>query len=404
MTKDSLKAPIQKARAKATKPKVGSSAEKTAAETEYRRRRRQTEKALDQHTDRSHSTTATNSTMNDDPDHQDSPSEMEFETNEREDSILSDKTLEEQEAADANALLAHINKSRKTHPNSSPNNNDGYNSDETQNQGNGRSRSYAEVATSRRPVNDGLDGYSRTPSKHVLFCKAKILVPESETPAAKTRSTFGMILTTLLKIDASVKIYVYKDDRNRTFINNSTQIPEIPSKMKTYFFGRWRPASKDVTMWPEIKIGFDIEPENFFSDASALLNDKGEEGDYRLYEKELQAAETEIIGFFLFSTDRQDRSRLRKAIRREANKEFNVEPEFVLRWRKISDPSQTKEFKNMGKGQANKTSDKDDIKALHIEVIKGQATIVGPIFSKLYSKTRTNYPDSEKMRFVPSTS
>ena len=128
--------------------------------------------------------------------------------------------------------------------------------------------------------------------------------------------------------------------------------------MKTYFFGRWRPASKDVTMWPEIKIGFDIEPENFFSDASALLNDKGEEGDYRLYEKELQAAETEIIGFFLFSTDRQDRSRLRKAIRREANKEFNVEPEFVLRWRKISDPSQTKEFKNMGKGQANKTSDK----------------------------------------------
>ena len=158
-------------------------------------------------------------------------------TSENEDALLHDKSLEEQEAADADALQVHIDKCRKISAHSSPSNQDGYGSDQTQTQGNGRSRTFAEFAGSRKSVTGGLDGYSRTPSKHVLFCKAKILVPESETLTAKTRSTFGMILTTLLKVDTSVKFYLYKDEKNRTFINNPTQIPEA-QRLRVLRYGR----------------------------------------------------------------------------------------------------------------------------------------------------------------------
>lgn len=171
----------------------------------------------------------------------------------------------------------------------------------TQNHGNGQSRVYADAASNRRSVNDGRDGYVRAPSKHILYCKAKILIPACDTPTEKKRSIFGMVLTTLLKVDTSVKIDLYKDP---------TQVPETPSKMRYFFFGRWKPQSKGTTIWPELKIGFDMIHENFFSDASALLSKKGDDGDYRLYEKELQALETEVIGFLLFSSDRQDRIRL----------------------------------------------------------------------------------------------
>lgn len=74
----------------------------------------------------------------------------------------------------------------------------------------------------RHSVNDGLDGYSRAPSKHIFYCKLEMYTAPSETPTAQTKATMAMILTTILKIDTSAKIYVFKDERNKSFINNPT--------------------------------------------------------------------------------------------------------------------------------------------------------------------------------------
>lgn len=100
----------------------------------------------------------------------------------------------------------------------------------------------------KRDINQGLDGYTTTPSKHISYCKAKVAVPESDSPTKKMREALGKILVTLLKIDTSLKLYEYMDKTNRKFINNPSQIPETPSKIKTFFHGRYRPDAKAKTL------------------------------------------------------------------------------------------------------------------------------------------------------------
>ena len=207
----------------------------------------------------------------------------------------------------------------------------------------------------RRDVNKRLDGYKRSPSKHVFFCKAKVMVPESETPTKKMREALGKILTTLLKIDSSVKLYEYMDERNMKFLNDPTQIPETPSKIKVFFHGRYRPSSKAVTIWPDVKIGFNIEPENFFEDVTALFQDTQTCG---VFKKDLQAAETEEIGFLLFSTRQHDVKRLKKTIQDCTNETYNFKPELCLRWRKMTDPTKSFRGKRGDKQKASQDNEK----------------------------------------------
>ena len=131
-------------------------------------------------------------------------------------------------------LMAYIENSKKMQESqeeqddTSVHSTDSTSSDVTVEHNNGSNRYAPLGVTKRRSVNNGLDGYKKTPSKHVIFCKAKIAVPESDTPTKKMREAIGKLHTTLLKIDTSVKLYTYMDKTNKTFINNPSQIPETP--------------------------------------------------------------------------------------------------------------------------------------------------------------------------------
>ena len=117
-------------------------------------------------------------------------------------------------------------------------------SDATITRNNASSPSSQSSSSNRRNVNQGLDGYTKTPSKHVCFCKAKIAVPESESPTKKMREALGKVLTTLLKIDTNMKLYEYKDKSTKKIINNPSQIPETPSKIKHTFTDDIDPIQK----------------------------------------------------------------------------------------------------------------------------------------------------------------
>lgn len=163
-------------------------------------------------------------------------------------------------------------------------------------------------AAQGKTINDALNEYkTQSITTHVLFCKAKIYIPENGKPTEKMRNTFIMFMTTLLKIDKDFVLYGYKDASNARYLKLPVKLPETPSKMQEFFFGRYRPGTSSTTIWPDVRIGFNIDPETFFSDAKSLLEDKG---NYGIYKKEIQAAETADAGFFLFSHVYQDRARL----------------------------------------------------------------------------------------------
>ena len=239
-----------------------------------------------------------------------------------------------------------------------------------------------------------LNGYKVPPTKHVIYCKAKILVKQSENPTSSMAKTLGSYLTTLLKTDKSLLLFKYKDKTNTSFINRPTQIPDTPSKIKNFFYGRYRPKTEAYQMWPEMKIGINMEPEVFFEDVKCLLEDKRLGA---LYKKELQAEDTEEIGFFLFSNKFQDRKRQMNSISKRIQKEFNFTPMFNLRWKNAFDPT-NRAKKNLLKKPRNEEA----VKATYVEVVKGEEAKIVRAISKIYSSVRKEYPDLEKMRFIPA--
>ena len=225
--------------------------------------------------------------------------------------------------------------------------------------------------------------------KHIVFCKAKILIKKSESPTSNMIKTFAAFMNILLKIDKSMVIFKYKDKSNTTYITRPNQIPDTPSKVKHFFHESHRPRSEAHQVWPELKIGLSVDIESFTGYAKCLLEDK------RLgflFKKDLQAEETEDIGFFLFSNRFQDTKRVTSSIQREIMKTYTFKPDLNLRWRKIFDPTKKNKEKN---------ENKEEIKAIFIEVIKGQDEKIAKAISKIYSSTKGTYLDGKKMRFIP---
>ena len=246
---------------------------------------------------------------------------------------------------------------------------------------------------SKRNINEALNGY-KTPSitQHVVYCKAKIQIPSNEKPTEQLRNTLGMFLTTLLKVDKDFVLYFYNDESNAGYIKLPTQVPEVILKIKLYFHGRYRPNSAANAIWPELRIGFNVDSETFFEDAKGLLDDKG---NYGLYRKEIQAAETVVAGFLLSSNVYQDRARVKKAILHQCAHIFLFYPEITLRWRKVNDPSIPKaQWKQRNK--AKPTENDQDTKALHVEVIKGMEDKMISAMASMYSKQYDTGPGDGK--------
>ena len=172
---------------------------------------------------------------------------------------------------------------------------------------------------------------------------------------------------------------------NSSYISSPSKIPDTPSKFQKYFDGKYRPASKGATIWPQIKLGIEIDQEVFLADAKSLLEDH----DMSLFLKDLQSEQTETLGYFLFSHGQQCRLRLKNTISTHLKKQRGVDELLSIRWQKIMNSSKD-------------SSSKDQpTKAFHVEVIKGHGARVTTGISFLYSSTRKKFPHNEKMRFIP---
>ena len=322
-----------------------------------------------------------------------------------------DQTLEEVEAREEEvrnkealrakeALVEHLRSSKRDYK---ENNNKadkekdsetGYESEDTVVAG---SPNKTNPTSKKKAEKSFLKGHNKLCMKHNIFCKVKLGVKKSENATSTMKQAMGSFMTTLLKVDKELVIYKYKDKSCTSYINRPTQIPETPSKMREFFSGRYRPKRDFQTIWMEIKIGINSEPENFFEDARCLLEDKPGQEDY-IYKKDLQAEVTSEIGFFLFSNQWQDRKRLTSSIKKRIEEDLKFSPEFTLKWKKAFDPT-------IKKGKTdNKLSQKkqDEIKAIYIEVIGGQEDMISRAMSKIYSSTKKTYLDGEKMRFIPA--
>jgi len=230
--------------------------------------------------------------------------------------------------------------------------------------------------------------------KHKFFCKAKIYVKSSENATSNLKQALGAFMTTLLKVDTSMVIFKYMDKTCKSFISRPTQIHDTPSRMKESFHGRFRPRREARDIWIELTIGINTDPDIFLEDARCLLEDKAGKSDF-FYKKDLQAESTAEVGFFLFSSQWQDKKRLNTSIQKRIESEYNFKPNFTLRWKKAFDP--------LKKGKSNpkeKNSNTTDIKALYLEVIQGEEDKMVKAVSKIYSSKNKTYLDGEKMRFI----
>ena len=181
--------------------------------------------------------------------------------------------------------------------------NDGYESEATAHR----------AGNKNKPVKrDGVQSAKKS-KKLILFCKGKVTVPQSDNPTSKLRKVLGSYITTLVKVDTTCVLYKFQDTTNTQFINNPTQVPEMPSKIKEYFKGRYRSNSKQQDVWFEFRIGFTKPEEIFIEDARALLQSKP---GMVLWKKDLQVEEVEEVGFFLFSRLQQNKKRIIATLKR----------------------------------------------------------------------------------------
>ena len=137
-----------------------------------------------------------------------------------------------------------------------------------------------------------------------------------------------------------------------------------------------------------------MDPESFFEDTKCLLEDK-KLG--TLFKKDLQAEETEEVDFFLFSNCYRNRKDQIKSITKSIQDEFQFTPIFNLRLENTFDPTN-----KIKKFSADTSKPKQEIKATCVEVIKGDETKIVQAVGRLFSLSKSNYPDSEKMHFISS--
>ena len=122
-------------------------------------------------------------------------------------------------------------------------------------------------------------------------------------------------------------IYEYSGQSVDRYIDHPSKIPSTPSKIQVFFDGKYRPISKGLDMWPQLRIGLSIEEESFISDAKSLLEDK----DMLIFKKDLQGETTEIIWYFLFSHIKQSRDRLKKMIQNIFRTECKIKDDISVR-------------------------------------------------------------------------
>ena len=291
--------------------------------------------------------------------------------------------LEVSEKEKAKELLReHINRSKQMSTSPSSSNDDGYQSDDTNAAGN-KTSLWTKVFNRKDPK-----------VKHVLYYKAKLTIPQNDKFYDAYRFVLKVFMETIQEVDKEAKIIKFKDQTNRSFLASPSEIPESPSKIKEYFACSVKAKSEESYAWPELRIGFNVDPVDFLVDAKILLRDKGE---FSIFLKDIQAEQIDTVGYLLYSSQGHDKKRLIRSIQESAFAQHQEKITIALRWKKIADPAAPRRFvKN-----ASVMNKPDDPKALHVETIKGQGDRVADVLRNMYSRSQQTYPDGEKFRFIP---
>ena len=280
-------------------------------------------------------------------------------------------------------LREHIKRSKNmSEPSKNQDTEDGYKSDDT-NAASNKTSLWNKVFTRKDPK-----------VKNVFYYKAKLTVPQNDNFYPALREVLKTFIDTIQEVDKEAKIMKFKDRTNRAFLSKSDELPESPSKIKEFFSCKYRAKKEESYVWPEIRIGFNTDQDEFLADAKILLKDKG---DFSIFLKDIQAEEIETVGYFLFSTQAHDKNRLIRAIKQSAFEQYKENITLALRWKKIGDPKASRTYVKY-EYDPNKP---EEPKAFHVETIKGHGEHVARVIGNIYSRSQKEYPDGEKLRFIP---
>ena len=283
-------------------------------------------------------------------------------------------------------LLAHINRKTNSDADNQKENAEdaGYESDSTN------------AASNTTTLWNRVFNRSDPKVKTILFYKTKLVIPANDKFYDALRQVLTTFIETIQEVDSDAKIMKFKDKSNRSFIQDPSDLPTSPSKIKEYFSCNFKARKEESFVWPELRIGFNIDADEFLADVKILLRDKG---DFSIFLKDIQAEQIETVGYFLFTSQGHDKQRIVRRLTALAESQYREKITIALRWKKIQDPSTTNRF--TPKSRNNAENKPEDPKALHVETIKGEGDRVANILRAVYSTSCSSYPDGEKFRFIP---
>jgi hypothetical protein len=193
-------------------------------------------------------------------------------------------------------------------------------------------------------------------------------------------ATFKEILTKLQECDPSLILYTWSDD-NLAHISKPSQVPRTISDLRRYI-SRARPLPAGGSLYTSIRLGH-TQPMK-----DRIIADMGwwlEKQKHGLYLRPIQAENTEVVGWLLYSTRNMNIEHLTTAIKSETHHRFEVGLRHRVIWIDAKGP----------------IPDSLKVYAIHVEVDGKKFAEAKRWFFNTYSPNSTSFPNGIKMRIVP---
>lgn len=185
------------------------------------------------------------------------------------------------------------------------------------------------------------------------------------------------------QIEPSFKLHTANPAASRQgIIHDMKDFPQTLEELKVFFKGA-RPKAEGGFIYLKVLGSANGTTKNFIGSVDWMHRDRKE----FINICQVQAFETQILGWLLYSHRQLDTDKLKQSIQR-------IEPalkEFDLRFMRISDGKPTG-------GRFNS----EDPRALHVEVALKDTDLARKVFSQVYGTKVTQWPRGVRMRWIPN--
>ena len=219
----------------------------------------------------------------------------------------------------------------------------------------------------------------------------KLKVKKNKDSVKELLSKASLWLKAIQIIDPTVVLYQYHADTVANAIIHHKKIPKEIELFKKYFSGA-NPQSNEGHAWCQISMGHD-EP---ISNIKASMQGWSGEHDTYFYVKRLQHKETVRDYFLLWSTQKMDTERLYEATIEAAKRYTNAELVFAFVWAVIR-----RDKGAYDKKEAIADKGKQYVRAIHVEVPRGEKEMTYAILGKLFGSRSTSQVLRRDLRMVP---